>query len=50
MLLCFNSSLSIEEIEHNFKDVDLFTGIVEALQDVRDYSCKQEGDEDAGMV
>ena len=31
--LRFESSLSMEEIENNFKDVDLFSGIMASLQD-----------------
>lgn len=30
---CFKSSLSIEEIEANFQDVDFFSGMMEGLQE-----------------
>ena len=30
--LRFESSLSMEEIENNFKDVDFFSGIMDGLQ------------------
>ena len=30
--LHFKSSLTIEEIENNFKDIDLFSGIIEGLE------------------
>ncbi len=36
--LKFNSSLSIEEIEENFKDVDFFTGIMDGLEEALAFS------------
>ena len=33
----FNSSLSIEEIEENFKDFDFFTGLEEGLNEALAY-------------
>lgn len=33
----FKSSLSIEEIENNFKDIDLFSGIMEGLEEALAY-------------
>lgn len=36
--LRFNSSISIEEIENNFKDVDLFSGIMEGLSEAIAYA------------
>lgn len=35
--LRFESSLSIEEIENNFKDVDFFSGIMDGLQEALAY-------------
>jgi len=35
--LHFKSSLSIEEIENNFKDIDFFEGIVEGLNEALAY-------------
>ena len=35
--LKFESSLSIEEIEENFKDVDFFAGIMDGLQEALAY-------------
>ena len=35
--ICFKSSLSTEEIENNFKDIDLFSGIVEGLGEALAY-------------
>lgn len=32
--LYFESSLTLEEIEANFKDVDIGEGVIEALEDV----------------
>lgn len=32
-----NSSLSMEQIEENFKDVDFFSGLVDGLQDARNH-------------
>ena len=32
--LTFESSLSIEEIENNFKNIDLFSGIMDSLQEI----------------
>lgn len=32
----FRSSLTMDEIEENFKDVDLFSGIMEGLQEALD--------------
>ena len=36
--LSFESSLSIEEIENNFKDVDFFSGIMDGLNEALAYS------------
>ena len=33
----FYSNLTMEEIEENFKDIDLFSGIMEALEEVLSY-------------
>lgn len=33
MVLTFNTSLSIEEIEKNFEDVDIFENLMIALQE-----------------
>lgn len=33
----FKSSLSIEEIENNFKDIDFFSGIMEGLEEALAY-------------
>ena len=33
----FKSALSIEEIENNFKNIDLFSGIVEGLEEALAY-------------
>ena len=35
--LRFKSSLTMEEIEDNFKDVDFFSGIMEGLQEALAY-------------
>lgn len=35
--LRFESTLSIEEIEDNFKDVDFFSGIMDGLQEALAY-------------
>ncbi len=35
--LVLQSSLTMDEIEENFKDVDFFSGIMEGLQEVLDY-------------
>ncbi len=35
--LKFESSLSIEEVENNFKDIDFFTGIMDGLQEALAY-------------
>lgn len=35
--LHFKSSLTLEEIENNFKDIDLFSGIVESLEEVLEF-------------
>lgn len=35
--LCFESSLSIEEIEENFSDIDFFEGIMEGLNEALAY-------------
>ena len=36
--LCFESSLSMEEIENNFKDVDFFSGIMDGLHEALAYT------------
>lgn len=36
--LRFESSLSMEEIENNFKDVDFFSGIMDGLQEALAYT------------
>ena len=36
--LTFKSSLSMEEIEANFKDVDFFSGIMEGLEEAAAYA------------
>lgn len=36
--LHFESSLSMEEIENNFKDVDFFSGIMDGLQEALAYT------------
>lgn len=36
--LRFESSLSIEEIENNFKDVDFFSGIMDGLEEALAYT------------
>lgn len=36
--LCFESSLSVEEIDNNFKDIDFFSGIMDGLQEALAYS------------
>ena len=33
----FYSNLTMEEIEENFKDIDLFSGIMEALEELLSY-------------
>ena len=33
----FYSNLTMEEIEENFKDIDLFSGIMEALEEALSY-------------
>lgn len=35
--ICFKSSLSIEEVENNFKDFDVFAGITEGLNEALAY-------------
>lgn len=35
--LYFKSSLTIEEIENNFKDIDLFSGIIEGLEEALEF-------------
>ena len=48
----FKSEYSIEEIENNFKDVDLFSGIKEGLEEALAYEsqrpaargCRHEGE------
>ena len=35
--LTFKSSLSMEEIENNFKDIDFFSGIMEGLEEAAAY-------------
>lgn len=35
--ICFKSSLSIGEIEDNFKDIDFFSGIMEGLEEALAY-------------
>ena len=40
--LIFESTLSIEEIEDNFKDVDFFSGIMDGLQETLAYE-KEKG-------
>lgn len=35
--LRFESSLTMEEIEENFKDIDFFTGIMDGLQEALAY-------------
>ena len=40
--LRFESSLSIEEIEDNFKDVDFFAGIMDGLQEALAYEKGKE--------
>ena len=35
--LTFESSLSMEEIEENFKNIDFFSGIMESLQEALAY-------------
>lgn len=35
--LVFQSSLTMEEIKENFKDVDFFSGIMEGLQEALAY-------------
>lgn len=39
--LRFESNLSIEEIEGNFKDVDAFSGIMDGLQEALAYEERQ---------
>ncbi|MBQ4264801.1 MAG: helix-turn-helix domain-containing protein [Clostridia bacterium] len=36
--LTFKSSLTMEEIENNFKDIDFFSGIMEGLEEAAAYS------------
>ena len=36
--LIFESSLSVEEIEENFKNVDFFSGVMDGLQEALAYS------------
>lgn len=36
--LHFKSSLTLEEIEHNFKDVDIFSGIMDGLQEAHSHT------------
>lgn len=36
--LCFQSSLSMEEIEENFRDFDIFTGLMASLEEVLSYT------------
>lgn len=43
--LCFKSSLSLEEIEANFKDADFFTGIMDGLQEALAYKQRQSSNE-----
>lgn len=40
--LRFESTLSVEEIEDNFKDVDFFSGIMDGLQEALAYE-KEKG-------
>lgn len=35
---CFKSSLSIEEIENNFKAIDFFSGIMDGLNEALTYT------------
>lgn len=35
--LCFESSLTMDEIESNFRDVDFFSGIMDGLQEALAY-------------
>lgn len=36
--LRFKSSLTMEEIDNNFKDIDLFSGLMESLQEALAYA------------
>lgn len=36
--LCFQSALSMAEIEENFRDFDLFAGLMASLEDVLSYT------------
>ena len=38
--LRFTSSLTIEEIENNFKNVDVFSGITEGLEEILKYDAE----------
>ena len=45
--LCFQSSLSMEEIEENFKDFDLFAVFMDSLEEVLAYT---RGENPPGII